>query len=471
VLIGALLRLYTLGTWDFSGGEAWSVQVAAQSLRTIWTLLAREDPFHPPLSYMLLHFWMYLGKSEFTLRLLSVILGTLSIWLMYRIGTYLRDRRTGLLAALILAISPFHIWHSQEARMYELLFLLSLASLDALVRLIREDRPLHWVAYVGATSLSLYTDYGAFLILAAHNLAVAALLFFKRGPRPWKWMLAQAVVAALYLPWAQAFLGILFHLGPVPTGETSQGPRSLAPGALRSVGSVLATFISASLPAGQPLLKLSLILVFGAVCLVGLLALRQKTLSWVLLGSIAVVPILVGLVFSAKTTALFPRTLSPASAGYYLFLAAGFLAVPRRLVGSLLLTGLIGVNMVSLNLMYHHTEKSAPWRKIAAHIASKVRGGEGIVFVDGAWVGVFSYYYRGPAGVDTVDYESRADFPLMRELVNTRRVLYLVLKDERRVDPGRRVRTYIQSRFTLTATMEFPGGVVVEQYQRSGETP
>jgi uncharacterized membrane protein len=63
---------------------------------------------HPPLYYTLLHFWMTFGDSATIVRALSALLSTLTIPVIYLLGR-LSDgnQMVGLLAALILAISPF----------------------------------------------------------------------------------------------------------------------------------------------------------------------------------------------------------------------------------------------------------------------------------------------------------------------------------------------------------------------------
>jgi len=84
----------------------------------------------PPLSYLLLHAWIQLfGDDEPVVRSLSVLFGVLAVPLIYGVAwQLLRRRLAGLLAALLLAVSPLHIWYGQETRMYALLTFLCLLS-------------------------------------------------------------------------------------------------------------------------------------------------------------------------------------------------------------------------------------------------------------------------------------------------------------------------------------------------------
>ena len=81
---------------------------------------ARDN--YPPLHNIILHFTIAMfGNPEMALRAPSALLGVGSVYLLYRVGALLWDRTTGLIAALLLALSGFHVWYSTEARMYTLL--------------------------------------------------------------------------------------------------------------------------------------------------------------------------------------------------------------------------------------------------------------------------------------------------------------------------------------------------------------
>ena len=95
---------------------------------------------HPPLYYILLHFWMKLGDNAVTARSLSALTGALTIPAIYWLGRRLAGRDVGLLAALLLALSPFHVRFAQETRMYTLLTLNATLALLALACLLTDPR-------------------------------------------------------------------------------------------------------------------------------------------------------------------------------------------------------------------------------------------------------------------------------------------------------------------------------------------
>jgi mannosyltransferase len=121
-LLALFLRLHLLGQDSFWGDELASVRRAQMDWDAFWELM-RGIPAMA-LYYALLRFWILLGDSEFTVRILSVIPAVVTVPLVYFMGKRLFDPRVGLIAALLLAMNAFHIQYSQEARSYSLLILL-----------------------------------------------------------------------------------------------------------------------------------------------------------------------------------------------------------------------------------------------------------------------------------------------------------------------------------------------------------
>ena len=115
LIIGLFLRIYGLDKYDFWYDEAVTLLAAKElTLRSVLTF--SQLPLNPSLFYFLVKFWMLLGKSEFILRLLPLTFGFLSIITIYFVGKALFNRKAGLIGAFLLAISPFHIYYSQELR-------------------------------------------------------------------------------------------------------------------------------------------------------------------------------------------------------------------------------------------------------------------------------------------------------------------------------------------------------------------
>ncbi len=125
ILLGAGLRLHALQAHSLWFDEILTAMRSREELG--WLLWGSPPVRFRPVSYVLTHFFLLLlGESDFIVRLPSVMEGVLSIAVMYKVGTALYGRIEGTIGALLLALSPFHICYSQEARFYALMLLLSL---------------------------------------------------------------------------------------------------------------------------------------------------------------------------------------------------------------------------------------------------------------------------------------------------------------------------------------------------------
>src|SRR5260370_17191250 len=87
-----------------------------------------------------MHFWIRLGSSELWLRLPSAIFGTATVAILFKIGEKLGGWRTGVVAALLAATSPFSIYHSQEVLFYYLFIFASAAFLLATIHYVESRR-------------------------------------------------------------------------------------------------------------------------------------------------------------------------------------------------------------------------------------------------------------------------------------------------------------------------------------------
>src|SRR3989338_7517756 len=118
LVLGTILRLISLNQ-SLWLDEAINVMAAnSYSFFEMITQYAIAD-FHPPGWFIILWLWGKLfGYSEIAVRLPSVIFGVLTIYSVYLIGKKIVSQNLGLIAALLFAINPLHIYYSQEARIY-----------------------------------------------------------------------------------------------------------------------------------------------------------------------------------------------------------------------------------------------------------------------------------------------------------------------------------------------------------------
>ncbi len=125
-MIAAALRLLRLGEWSFWVDEAHTWRDATMPASIFWD----SNRGWYPLSYQILRWWLDSGfvthHSEGWLRLPFAFFGILSVPLLALVGNMLVGRSAALLAALMLAVNPWHIYFSQNARSYVLVFFFAL---------------------------------------------------------------------------------------------------------------------------------------------------------------------------------------------------------------------------------------------------------------------------------------------------------------------------------------------------------
>lgn len=182
---------------------------AASAYRTALPLPAffqdAADNLQAPGYFLLLRGWVALaGISAFSLRYFSVLSGLLLAPVAYQFGRrYHHHRPTALLAAILAATSPAHIYYSQETRMYAFLPVLYLLLLWLTLQLWRRPHRLLWVAIAILEALAVYLHLFSAFMLVALNLLLAFTYVRRRSTHPFlrSWASSQLLAFLAVLPW------------------------------------------------------------------------------------------------------------------------------------------------------------------------------------------------------------------------------------------------------------------------------
>ena len=167
IVLGAALRFVTLGDQSLWLDEAFTKRIADNPFGDMLDLI-RQGENTPPLYYALTWVWTQIGGTgEASLRLPSAIAGTATIPVAYLIGRQVAGRLAGLLMALLVAVSPFLVWYSQEARAYALVVLLTSVVLLFALRCDDEPARRNLAGWAVASALALATHYFAAFMIAA----------------------------------------------------------------------------------------------------------------------------------------------------------------------------------------------------------------------------------------------------------------------------------------------------------------
>lgn len=205
VALAFALRLYGLGRSPLRGDEAFAVRYWAEPPAEILDPvdgLAWREP-HPFGAFFGFWAWKSLvGDGEVAMRLLPALLNLLGVPALYGIGRRLSGTaRVGLFGALLWALNPHLVWHSQDVRNYAIwaglsavafwLLLCAAGSRNAAQARIR------WAGYVVVAALALYTFFLEAFMIAAHG----ASIFIFRRERLRAWAGSLLAFGVLLIPW------------------------------------------------------------------------------------------------------------------------------------------------------------------------------------------------------------------------------------------------------------------------------
>jgi mannosyltransferase len=200
--LAAVLRAAGLGRGELWFDEAYAALLSLDTLPGIIRDLSKDSS--PPLYYFVLRAWRSVGGGgPAALRALSAVAGVAAVYLAYRLATLLWNERAGILAGLMLAISPLHLYYSQEIRPYSLFLVFALVALIGLTRLARKESSTvaDSALYCAGVFLALYThNYGLFLLVPLGIEVVA------RRVRPTVAASCIAIVSAGYAAWIPILL-------------------------------------------------------------------------------------------------------------------------------------------------------------------------------------------------------------------------------------------------------------------------
>ncbi len=376
------LRLLGISRQSVWFDEAFSVGVAALPMPALLDAAAHD--LNPPLYYLLLHAWLPLATNDAWLRLPGVLCSSATVGLTAWLGQRLFDWRTGLLAAVLLATSSFHIALSQEARAYALFGLLAMASVCALVQARARGTRRWWLTFAAVSVLALYShNYGMFLLVAEATWLAGEMVWQRHLDR--RACLAFLLIGVLYLPWVPVLLG--------QAGTSTWIERA-------DVGAFAQTYFSfiASTPPGHGGDPLARAARWGILALLplALLPARNRSLT-LLLGSIVIGGTLLPVLLSMSIVPLFVvRYTAYVLPAFWLIVARAASTLPTRPLRAAV-AGIIALEVV-VNLPPLYTDpfySRSDLRAAVEEVRSSAGADQLVIHTTEFTQYPFAYYDRG----------------------------------------------------------------------------
>lgn len=412
LILALVLRLINLNQ-SLWLDEAVQAVTAQKSLSYLFQEITGD--FHPPAFHLLMHYWVKVfGASEIVLRLPSVLFGVGTVGMVYLIIKKLTNSKINALAgAFILASAPFHVYYSQEARMYSMATFLVAGSMYFFLKINELNiKKLTYLGYFLFTLLALYTDYYAFLVL----LAQGVYLLIKKKPK--------FIIQNSCLPAGMAIFIILFYLPWLPMLVIQLKTGILAAQILPGWGNLVNVGFAKAIPLTFVKFSLGRIIIFNRILYVlvsgSVLAFygwlifknyRKKPL-WLFLW--LVIPIVVAWLASLAVPNYQPFRLILVLPAFYLLAVLGIFGIKSKSLQLLTVGAILLINLVSLSIYwfnpYFHRED---WRGVAKKIEDS---GYPIVISSSAFNWPLVYYDVGnyiidaSHGVKTVSDRNEKEF-------------------------------------------------------------
>jgi hypothetical protein len=219
IVLAIALRFWRLGDWGFDSDEIFMLRDSEN--------LSRGNA--RPLMYLLNHYLVLplVPLNEYSLRILPAVFGVLCIPVFFLTTQRLLGTRPALFGGLLVAVSGLHIYYSQFARYWTLVFLLCTIYPFAIYRGLREHslRTLLfglvvWVLAVLAhpASVLLLGGLGIWIIATYFRRDQLARLWDKKSVR-WAALVIALIVAAVALRFWPLLQAWISERDRIPRGE------------------------------------------------------------------------------------------------------------------------------------------------------------------------------------------------------------------------------------------------------------
>jgi mannosyltransferase len=308
---------------------------------------------HPLGYYTLLWLWMKaFGESLVATRLLSIVAGLISIYLIYLIAfEALSDAKTARLSMLFAALAPFQIHYAQEIRMYSFLAMWLLLATYAYQRGSKTGHWRWWGLFSISAALAQYTHN----LAAFYLIALAFLPIIQKNWRTLRAMIFAGLGAlVLYFPWA---VQLPAQLSKVQNAYWVERPD------ISKLFTLLLVFITNTpLPAGSVAVVLAMALIIVMIGFIQTIRYSRQTSKkdglWLLYFSFT--PPLLLFLFSQWRPVYIERALLPSGAIFCIWLAWVITKTNLPNAAQYALLGLLGISS-ALGIYQHITYHDFPY--------------------------------------------------------------------------------------------------------------
>lgn len=326
--------------------EATTALVSKMPIVDFFTKFMPAD-FHPPLYYLVIHYWAVIfGSSEILIRIPSVLFGIFTVYIVYLIAKELKYKYP-LVPALFLATSGLHIYYSQEARMYGMVTMLVSFLMLSFIRN-------QWKLFSVLLALIFLTDYLAVLIIPA--LALYVLLYKRENFK--KLFISSIPLAITFFIWLPTFYNQISS--GIALKESSSGWWNiLGPVTFKNISLIPIKFMIGRISFDNKYLYLLLIILISIIFLYQIIKAKSKLVwSW----------FLVSLAFGVIVSFFIPTL----TYFRYLFVLPAFYLLLAENINKKLIFLILTINLLTSSYyLFNNKFHRENWRELALKIGDE----------------------------------------------------------------------------------------------------
>lgn len=470
LIIALVLRIISLNQSLWLDEAIGAIAVHDYSYIGIVTDFIKGDT-HPPLYYLTLKFWTNIfGYSEVAMRMLSVLFGVATVYVVYLIARFKiqdlgfkKENLFPILAPLLMATAPLHVYYSQEVRMYAMNTLL--VSLVVLFYLKND-----WWKYSITLLLLGMSDYLPLLILPALWLYA----FLENKDQNWwkNFVISHLLLVFFLIVWFPTFL-IQSEGSRIALALFSGWGELIGKAGIKELALVWIKFLIGRISFDEKLIYGCVVILISILAgfpfIKSAMELRKTKLLWFWL----IIPIsltFLGAIFVPGFSYFRMIIVLPA---FYLLIAYGLTKIGSRTLTTIIIYSNIAFSLLYLFNPAHHRED---WKKAVSYVHSSIKNDEIVLqafpqtFAGYRWYAnqginvIPSYGATKKLGASDEDIKLRTHDLLQ----GVHGVYYFNYLDEQ-TDPRSIIKqTLEENKFTERTARDFRGVGIVEYWERGG---
>ncbi|BAY74496.1 hypothetical protein NIES25_09090 [Nostoc linckia NIES-25] len=205
ITISIFTRFFLLQNQSLWFDEGWSLALSdATSLQENFHKIVNREAGdkYQPLYYLILFYWRsFFGESEFAIRSLSALLGVGSVIIVYFTCLNIYGKKHAFWSSLILAVSSFSVFYSQDARPYSLLIFIASLQIYFFSNSLKDEKNNKIISQVFFGIFTAIATFGSVLTVMFTSAFYISHAIVYRNFKEWLRWLIPSVIFSLPMIW------------------------------------------------------------------------------------------------------------------------------------------------------------------------------------------------------------------------------------------------------------------------------